>query len=151
MRNCIAVKAHYYPLCRSEFLSICVSASKDLSSILLDVQDQTGASRTKHPLAACTRGRMRSAATPLGCSQAGAGMQFFRTFPGLQVLLLIGWIAWDRGLGSRMTQWDKELVLSYPSCKFNLSWLNSIHSQNQIHSIDSCTSTQLRCTALITP
>ncbi|KAJ7572724.1 hypothetical protein C8J56DRAFT_905154 [Mycena floridula] len=88
MRNCIAVKAHYYPLCRSEFLSICVSASKNLSSILLDVEDQTGASRTKHPLAARARGRMRSAATPLGCSQAGAGIP-------LRAIL----------------SWDKELVL----------------------------------------
>ncbi|KAJ7578913.1 hypothetical protein C8J56DRAFT_1030762 [Mycena floridula] len=100
-----------------EFLSICVSASKDLSSILLDVQDQTGASRTKHPLAAHARGRMRSAATPLSYSQAGAGIPPRAI---LSVLSLIGWIAWDIGLAKKMTRWDKELVLSYPSCKFDL-------------------------------
>ncbi|KAJ7572716.1 hypothetical protein C8J56DRAFT_1034903 [Mycena floridula] len=55
---------------------------------------RTRASRTEYPFAAHARGRMRSAATPLDCSQVGAGM------PLRAILLaqLKDWFLWDKEL-----------------------------------------------------
>ncbi|KAJ7572697.1 hypothetical protein C8J56DRAFT_905131 [Mycena floridula] len=73
---------------------------------------RTRASRTEHPFAAHAHGRMRSAATPLDCSQVGAGM------PPRAILLspcpgVAGLFGEITGSAERLVLWDKELLLCH--------------------------------------